>query len=158
MRTEALAAAVLRQLGHEGKTLATAESCTGGLVGKLLTDIPGSSAVYVGGVISYVNDVKRRLLGVSEETLRIYTAVSRQTAVEMARGAREITRADVGVSVTGLAGPDGDGTGRPIGLVYIALDMAGFSFNKELHLSGDRAQIREAAARAIFEMLLGCPL
>ena len=154
MRTEELAAAVLRQLAACGLKLATAESCTGGLIGKLLTDVPGSSAVYVGGVISYVNDVKRRLLGVSEETLRAYTAVSRQTAVEMARGTRAATHADVGVSVTGLAGPDGDGTGRPVGLVYIAMDMENFSFNKELHLSGSRAQIREDAARAVFEMLL----
>lgn len=134
--------------------MATAESCTGGLVGKLLTDIPGSSAVYMGGVISYTNGVKQRLLGVSEETLRAYTAVSRQTATEMAKGAREAVCADVGVSVTGLAGPDGDGTGRPIGLVYIGLDMNGFSYNQELHLAGSRAQIREDAARAIFEMLL----
>ena len=130
------------------------ESCTGGLIGKLLTDIPGSSAVYLGGVISYVDDVKKRLLGVSAQTLSAYTAVSRQTAVEMAKGAREAARAGVGVSVTGLAGPDGDGTGRPIGLVYIAMDMEHFSFNKELHLTGSRAQIREEAARAVFEMLL----
>ena len=149
MKTEELAADVLRILAQRGMTLATAESCTGGLVGKLLTDIPGSSAVYMGGVISYTNGVKQRLLGVSEETLRAYTAVSRQTAMEMAKGARETVCADVGVSVTGLAGPDG-----PIGLVYIGLDMNGFSYNQELHLAGSRAQIREDAARAIFEMLL----
>lgn len=154
MKTEELAADVLHILGQRGMTLATAESCTGGLVGKLLTDIPGSSAVYKGGVISYTNEVKRRLLGVSEDTLRVYTAVSRQTALEMARGVREAVQSDVGVSVTGLAGPDGDGTGRPIGLVYIGLDMNGFSYNRELHLAGSRAQIREAAVRAIFEMLL----
>ena len=145
---------VLRQLRAQGRTLATAESCTGGLIGKLLTDVPGSSEVYMGGVISYTNGVKHRLLGVSEDTLRVYTAVSRQTATEMAKGAREAVCADVGVSVTGLAGPDGDGTGRPIGLVYIGLDMNGFSYNQELHLAGSRAQIREDAARAIFEMLL----
>lgn len=154
MKTEELAADVLRILAQRGMTLATAESCTGGLVGKLLTDIPGSSAVYMGGVISYTNGVKKRLLGVSDETLRAYTAVSRQTATEMAKGTREAVCADVGVSVTGLAGPDGDGTGRPIGLVYIGLDMNGFSYNQELHLAGSRAQIREDAARAIFEMLL----
>ena len=154
MKTEELAADVLRILAQNGKTLATAESCTGGLVGKLLTDIPGSSAVYMGGVISYTNGVKQRLLGVSEETLCAYTAVSRKTATEMAKGAQEAVCADVGVSVTGLAGPDGDGTGRPIGLVYIGLDMNGFSYNQELHLAGSRAQIREDAARAIFEMLL----
>lgn len=154
MRTEELARAVLSRLAERQMTLATAESCTGGLIGKLLTDIPGSSAMYVGGVISYVNDVKHRLLGVSEETLRVCTAVSRQTAVEMAKGAREVTRAAVGVSVTGLAGPDGDGTGRPVGLVYIALDLDGFSYNRELHLAGSRAQIREDAARSVLEMLL----
>ena len=145
---------VLRQLRAQGRTLATAESCTGGLIGKLLTDIPGSSEVYMGGVISYTNGVKHRLLGVSEDTLRVYTAVSRQTAHEMARGAREATGAEAAVSVTGLAGPDGDGTGRPVGLVYIALDTEGFSFCRELHLCGDRAQIREAAACAVLEMIL----
>lgn len=154
MKTEELAAAVLQSLHARGMTLATAESCTGGLIGKLLTDIPGSSSVYLGGVISYVNDVKHRLLGVSEDTLRVYTAVSRQTAVEMARGAREATGADVGISVTGLAGPDGDGTGRPVGLVYVAMSLAGFSFSHELHLSGTRARIREDAARAALSLLL----
>ena len=112
---------VLRQLRAQGKTLATAESCTGGLIGKLLTDVPGSSEVYMGGVISYTNGVKHRLLG---------------------------------VSVTGLAGPDGDGTGRPIGLVYIGIDMEGFSFSQELHLTGDRAAIREQAAEAVLNMIL----
>ena len=108
----------------------------------------------MGGVISYTNGVKHRLLGVSEDTLRVYTAVSRQTAHEMARGAREAVQADVGVSVTGLAGPDGDGTGRPIGLVYIGIDMEGFSFSQELHLTGDRAAIREQAAEAVLNLIL----
>ena len=154
MKTEELAREVISKLTDEGRTLATAESCTGGLLGKLLTDIPGASNAYKGGVISYVNEIKHRLLGVEQETLDVCTAVSRETAHEMAKGAREIVRADVGISTTGLAGPDGDGTGRPIGLVYIAMDMEHFSFNKELHLSGSRAQIREDAARAVFEMLL----
>lgn len=151
---EALAREVILTLGKQGIHLATAESCTGGLVGKLLTDVPGASAVYYGGVISYVNDVKHRLLGVSEDTLRVYTAVSRQTAHEMARGARVATHTEAAVSVTGLAGPDGDGTGRPVGLVYIALDTEGFSFCKELYLHGAREQIRENAACEIFEMIL----
>ena len=151
---EALAREVILTLGKQGIHLATAESCTGGLVGKLLTDVPGASAVYYGGVISYVNDVKHRLLGVSEDTLRVYTAVSRQTAHEMARGARERCRSDCAVSVTGLAGPDGDGTGRPVGLVYIAIDAPGFSFCRELHLSGSRAEIRRQAAEAVLQMIL----
>lgn len=145
---------LIHRLSQRGLTLATAESCTGGLIGKCLTDIPGSSAVYLGGVISYTNPVKSRLLGVSEDTLRVYTAVSRQTAHEMALGARQTIRSDIGVSVTGLAGPDGDGTGRPVGLVYIALSMQGVSFGKELHLTGDRQAIREQAAQAVLSMIL----
>lgn len=154
MKTDELARAALSALAAQGMHLATAESCTGGLIGKYLTDVSGASKVYVGGVVSYVNEVKKRLLGVSEDTLRVYTAVSRQTAHEMARGARNATGAEAAVSVTGLAGPDGDGTGRPIGLVYVALDTDGFSFCRELHLSGSREKIREDAARAVFELIL----
>ena len=149
-----LAEAVISRLKAAKLTLATAESCTGGLVGKLLTDVPGSSAVYMGGVISYTNKVKRRLLGVQEDTLRVYTAVSRQTAHEMALGAREVVRADIGVSVTGLAGPDSDETGREVGLVYIAIDMPGVSFCKELHLPGNRAMVRKLAAEAVLKLVL----
>ena len=154
MKTEDLAFEVISRLTDEGRTLATAESCTGGLLGKLLTDIPGASNAYKGGVISYVNEVKHRLLGVEQETLDVCTAVSRETAHEMARGARERCRSDCAVSVTGLAGPDGDGTGRPVGLVFIAIDAPGFSFCRELHLSGSRAEIRRQAAEAVLQMIL----
>ena len=151
---EPLAEAVVSRLKAANLTLATAESFTGGLIGKLLTDVPGSSAVYMGGVISYTNQVKRRLLGVQPDTLRVYTAVSRQTAHEMALGAREVVQADIGVSVTGLAGPDSDETGRQPGLVYIAIDMPGMSFCKELHLPGNRAMVRKLAAEAVLELIL----
>ena len=154
MKMNTGAEAVVKRLKEQELTLATAESCTGGLIGKLLTDVPGASAVYKGGVISYVNEIKHLLLGVEQETLDVCTAVSRETAHEMARGARERLMTDCAVSVTGLAGPDGDGTGRPVGLVYIAVDTAGFSFCKELHLSGDRDQIREQAADAVFQLIL----
>lgn len=154
MKSEPLARDVLDRLKAAGLTLATAESCTGGLIGKMLTDIPGSSAVYMGGVISYTNGVKHRLLGVREDTLRVYTAVSRQTAHEMALGAREAIGAGVGVSVTGLAGPDSDETGREVGLVYIAIDMPGVSYCKELHLAGDRDMVRKQAAAAVLELIL----
>ena len=154
MTTDELSYLVISRLKRQGQTLATAESCTGGLVGKLLTDISGASEVYLGGVISYTNGVKRRLLGVSPSTLENETAVSRQTAKEMARGAREVVKADWGVSVTGLAGPNGDGTGRPVGLVYVAIDGAGFSFCKELHLTGDREAIRSQAAEAVLSLVL----
>lgn len=154
MTTDELSYLVISKLKRENLTLATAESCTGGLVGKCLTDIAGASAVYLGGVISYTNGVKRRLLGVEQSTLDACTAVSRETAKEMARGAREVIQSDLGVSVTGLAGPDGDGTGRPVGLVYIAIDNGGFSFCKELHLEGDRASVREQAAQVLMQMIL----
>lgn len=154
MKTEELAREVVSKLTDEGRTLSTAESCTGGLLGKLVTDIPGASNAYKGGVISYVNEVKRRILGVAQETLDVCTAVSRETAHEMAKGARALLKADVGVSTTGLAGPDGDGTGRPVGLVYVALDMEGFSYCRELHLKGDRAEIRAQAAHEALSMLL----
>ena len=131
MKTEDLAREVLSKLTDEGRTLATAESCTGGLLGKLLTDIPGASNAYKGGVISYVSEVKHRLLGVEQETLDICTAVSRETAHEMAKGAREAVKADVGVSTTGLAGPDG-----------------------ELPRTGDRSEIRAQAAHEALLMLL----
>lgn len=151
---EPLASEVLSRLKKAHLTLATAESCTGGLVGKLLTDIPGSSAVYLGGVISYTNGVKHRLLGVQEDTLRVYTAVSRQTAHEMALGAREATGASIGVSVTGLAGPDSDETGREVGLVYIAIDLPGVSYCKQLQLPGDREAVRNQAAEAVLKLIL----
>lgn len=148
------AAEVLQALSAQDLTLCTAESCTGGLVGKLLTDVPGASSVYMGGVISYTNKIKHHVLGVSRETLARHTAVSAETAGEMARGARRLLDADVAVSVTGLAGPDGDGTDRPVGLVYISLDRAAGCLVQELHLTGDRAAVREQAAQAIFALLL----
>ena len=154
MTTEELSFLVISNLKRQGMTLATAESCTGGLIGKCLTDIAGASSVYLGGVISYTNGVKHRLLGVEQSTLDAYTAVSRETAKEMARGARQVVKADLGVSVTGLAGPDGDGTGRPVGLVYIAIDSEGFSFCRELHLEGDRQAIREQAAASVLQLVL----
>ena len=154
MRTEEAAKAVIARLLAADKTLGTAESCTGGLVGKLLTDVPGSSAVYLGGVISYTNGVKRALLGVRGQTLDRYTAVSRETAAEMAEGARRAVGSSVGVGVTGLAGPDGDGSGRPVGLVYISFSDGQQTDVRELHLTGGRAEIRERAAEALLELLL----
>ena len=100
MKMNTKAEAVVNRLKEQGLTLATAESCTGGLIGKLLTDVPGASAIYKGGVISYVNEIKRCLLGVEQETLDVCTAVSRETAHEMARGARERLMTDCAVSVT----------------------------------------------------------
>lgn len=108
-------------LRQRGLKLATAESCTGGLLGHLITEVAGSSEYYLGGVTAYANEAKERLLGVSHETLAAVGAVSPETALEMARGVRQALGADLGISTTGIAGPGGAMPGKPVGLVYIGL-------------------------------------
>lgn len=112
---------LVKLLKEKKLTVATAESCTGGLIAKRITDIPGSSGVFECGIVSYSNRIKSEILGVSEETLNMYGAVSEQTAREMVSGALKVSGADIAVSVTGIAGPDSDGTDKPVGLVYIAV-------------------------------------
>ena len=138
----------------EGKTLATAESCTGGMIGAALTAVPGSSAVYKGGVISYTNQVKHELLDVSSTLLEETGAVSRGVAEAMAMGARKNLNADVAVSVTGLAGPGGDDYGNPVGTVFIGYADAKRTFSKHFCFSGDRDQVRSQAAEAALRMIL----
>ena len=113
--------AVYLKLRENNLTFATAESCTGGLIGKRITEIAGSSSVYLGGVVAYDNNVKINMLGVCADTIKNYGAVSEQTACEMARGVAERTGADIGVSSTGIAGPDGGTDDKPVGLVYIGV-------------------------------------
>ena len=108
-------------LCEKGLTLSSAESCTGGYIGKLITDVSGSSAVYNGGVISYVHEVKKGLLGVKDETIEKYTEVSFEAAAEMAEGVRDLTKSDVAVSTTGFAGPLGGNENDPVGCVYIGI-------------------------------------
>jgi PncC family amidohydrolase len=117
-RSEELIGLLLR---HRGATVVTAESCTGGLIGNLLTNVSGSSDYFLGGVIAYSNEVKRNVLGVREETLATLGAVSAETAIEMAHGARRLLGADYVLSVTGIAGPAGGTAEKPVGLVYIAM-------------------------------------
>lgn len=136
------------------QTLATAESCTGGLVGAALTRLPGSSAWYLGGIVAYSNSLKTRLLGVPAETLAAHGAVSPQTAKAMAEGARKKCKADFAVSVTGIAGPGGGTPGKPVGLVFIAIATPGKTAGWEYHLSGTRGEIRAEAARLALERLL----
>ena len=145
---------VLQALEMAGKTLTTAESCTGGWVGKLLTDVPGSSKTYMGGVISYTNVVKHTLLGVPMEILDSFGAVSEQTAIAMADGVRRLLGSDFGASVTGLAGPDGDGSDRPVGLVYIAVSSENRTLYRRLQLEGGRIQVRESACNELFLLIL----
>ena len=145
---------VIAALKAHGLTLATAESCTGGLTAKRLTDVPGASAVFLGGVVSYTNGVKERVLGVPHETLAEHSAVSGPTARAMAEGVRRLTGAECGVSVTGVAGPDRDDRGHEVGTVYIALSEGNGTDVRLLHLYGDRGAIRAAAADEMFRLLL----
>ena len=138
----------------EGNTLVTAESCTGGGIGAALTSVPGSSKVYKGGVICYSNWVKENILGVSGELLSRNGAVSEPVARAMATGARKLLQADVAVSVTGLAGPDGDEFGREVGTVYIGCDTKRKSVVKHYLFSGDRESVRRQAISAALELVL----
>ena len=112
--------------------LATAESCTGGLISKRITDVSGSSEVFEGGVVCYSNRFKENVLGVSPETLKKYGAVSRETAREMVKGVLSLTKADIAVAVTGIAGPSSDDTNKPVGLVYIAVSDGKSTIVKKL--------------------------
>jgi nicotinamide-nucleotide amidase len=141
------------QLARRGETVATAESCTGGLVAKSLTDVPGSSAWVLGGVVAYANAVKCAALGVSEATLAAHGAVSREVACEMAVGARDRLGATWGVATTGIAGPDGGSEAKPVGLVWMALAGPEGVEAHELRSPGDRAQVRANAAMAALELL-----
>lgn len=138
-----------------GKTLVTAESLTGGGIGAALTAVSGSSAVYKGGIISYTNAVKHSVLGVPEEILETYGAVSQWTAGCMATGVRKLLSADVAVSVTGLAGPGGDEFGNPVGTVFIGYEDCRRAVVKHFVFSGTREDVRcqtiEAALKLILE-------
>lgn len=147
-----LASNVLKAL--RGRSLVTAESITGGGIGAVLTDVPGSSSVYKGGIISYCDEVKASVLGVSPELLLKKGAVSAEAASQMAIGAREKLRANVAVSVTGLAGPDGDGFGRPVGTVFIGYADGAGVLSREYHFAGDREAVRRQTVRAALELIL----
>ena len=138
----------------QGKTLATAESCTGGMIGAALTSVAGSSSVYKGGVISYTNQVKHDLLGVSEELLNNLGAVSMPVAEAMASGVRKALNSDVAVSVTGLAGPGGDEYGYPVGTVFIGYADEYKTASRQFFFSGNRDQVRRQAAEAALSMIL----
>ena len=154
MKTDFLAREVIVRLTEQGRTVATAESCTGGGIGHVLTAVPGSSAVYVGGVISYTNAVKEQVLGVSGEILEAFGAVSPQTAKAMAEGVRRLLGSDYAVSVTGLAGPDSDGSGKPVGLVYIGFAAPDGTEVLENVFAGDRSAVREQAIIKALELIL----
>ena len=138
----------------KGKTLSTAESCTGGGIGAALTAVPGSSEIYKGGVISYTNEVKREILCVPAEWLEKYGAVSPWVAMEMASGVRGLLHTDVAVSVTGLAGPGGDEYNHPVGTVYIAYEDRERSGVHHYRFEGDRESVRQQAVEAALKLIL----
>ena len=149
MRTDLIHALIAK-----GKTLATAESCTGGGIGHALTAVPGSSAAYKGGVISYTNAVKESVLGVSRTVLETKGAVSEETARLMAEGVRKVIGSDLGISVTGLAGPDVDGSGKPVGLVYIGAADGNQTIVQEFVFTGNREVIRNKAIAEAIQLAL----
>lgn len=138
----------------KGKSLVTAESCTGGGIGSALTAVPGSSRVYKGGIVCYTNWVKENLLGVDAELLQREGAVSAPVAEAMAKGARIRLDADVAISVTGLAGPDGDDFGNPVGTVFIGYSDTKVTLSRGYLFSGDREQIRQQAIREVLGLLI----
>lgn len=138
----------------QGKTLATAESITGGGIGGALTGVSGASAVYRGGIISYCDEIKHKLLGVPAEDLQVYGAVSAPVAKAMAQGARQALNADIAVSVTGLAGPGGDGHGHEVGTVFIGYSDARGTLAKECHFEGSREEVRLATIREALTLVL----
>lgn len=148
---EVLAGELLRQ---RGLRLAVAESCTGGLVGHRLTNVAGSSTYYMGSVTAYAYEAKVRLLGVPWETLEKYGAVSSETAIEMARGVRTALAADIGLSVTGIAGPGGGTPEKPVGLTWIGLSSPSDEFARQFIWHGDRIENKEQSAGAVLQLLV----
>lgn len=140
-------------LKAKGYKLAVAESCTGGLIGHRITNIPGSSEYYLGSVTAYAYEAKERLLGVQHNTLTQYGAVSEETALEMARGVRQALTADIGVSVTGIAGPGGGIPTKPVGTVWVGLSAPGGDRTVQFLFKGTRLQVKKQAAEQALLLL-----
>jgi PncC family amidohydrolase len=141
-------------LTEHGLKLAAAESCTGGLIGHLLTNVAGSSRYYMGSVTAYANEAKEHLLGVRLETLEKFGAVSSETVIEMASGVRKVLEADIGISVSGIAGPGGGTPEKPVGTVWIGLSTAQEEFSRHYLWTGDRLLVKEKTAQATLKILV----
>ncbi|MBP3700302.1 MAG: CinA family protein [Lachnospiraceae bacterium] len=146
------AARLVEVLQAIGQTVATAESCTGGMVSSAIVSVPGASNVFGNGFITYCDEAKHRLLQVSQETLDTYTAVSAETAAEMAYGCAAAGQADLALAVTGLAGPGGGTEEKPVGLVYVSCCYHDRILVQEYHFQGDREAIRRQAAAAALQL------
>jgi PncC family amidohydrolase len=151
--TQVIASTLMATLTVRGQTLSTAESITGGLLAAFVTGVPGASAVYLGGVVSYATDVKRDLLKVPEEVVQTHGVVSAQCAEAMAAGVRDLIGTTYAVSTTGVAGPETQ-EGKPVGTVYVGLAGPDWTRSVPLALSGDRPEIRELTCAAALSELL----
>jgi nicotinamide-nucleotide amidase len=149
---------IVAKLSALNLTVATAESCTGGLIASTIVDVPGASDCFNEGYVTYSNEAKMKNLGVLDETLMAHGAVSVETATEMAKGVRKRANADFGIASTGIAGPGGGSPTKPVGLVYIACAYKDKCDVKELHLSGDRTSVRRKAANEALLFLSQCLL
>jgi len=147
------AQALLERLAADGLTVATAESCTGGMIAAALTDVPGASQVFGCGIVSYSNEIKERILGVDAAILAAHGAVSEETAQAMLAGLLRLSQADLGVAVTGVAGPDGGSAEKPVGLVYLAAGGATRQRVRRCLFAGDRAAVRRQTVATALEML-----
>ena len=142
---------ILRQRGLQ---LTLAESCTGGLLGHRITNVPGSSEYFIGGVVAYSYEAKVKTLGVSWDTLNGFGAVSSETVIEMARGAKKLMDADIAVSVSGIAGPGGGTADKPVGTTWVGLATPDGEWSREFHFDGDRDQNKISSADAALQTLL----
>ena len=154
-----LEGAVGKILTKKRKTLAIAESCTGGLVSNRITNVSGSSRYFLMGVVAYSNKSKENLLGVSRASLDRFGAVSKQAALEMAKGVKFLAGADIGIGITGIAGPKGAARSKPVGLVYIALVTDKHRIVKEFRFRGSRQEIKFQASQVALDMIrkVACP-
>ena len=144
---------VVKLLMEKNMTLSSAESCTGGLFSQEVTNISGASQIFDRGIVTYSNNAKMEELGVKAETLAAFGAVSKETAYEMAEGVRKVSGTDIGVSVTGIAGPTGATKEKPVGLVYIGISTKDITNVRELRLEGDRTQNRQNSMRNMFDII-----
>jgi nicotinamide-nucleotide amidase len=143
-------------LKHKHLTLAVAESCTGGLIASRLTDIPGSSDYFVAGIVAYANEAKIKTLGIDHETIRRFGAVSRQTAMSMAQNVRHLFGTHIGLAVTGIAGPAGGSTAKPVGTVFISVSLGHRTYFKKYQFCGRRLEIKKLAKNAALALLKEC--
>ena len=154
MRVMNIEAEVGKTLQKRNMTLAVAESCTGGLISNRITDVSGSSKYFKMGVVAYSNKIKEEILWIPGSLIRKYGAVSRQVAIEMAEGVRAIANADIGMGVTGIAGPSGGTEKKPVGLVYIALLIGKKRIVKKFKLKGSRQEIKFQASQVALKLII----